>query len=347
MASMEGLIAGGLADALLRGRDRFNTKFAYARRIYPSLDPDVFKEHLLRVVSPIADAVAAVAPGRLDAVVSALYDVSLDLIGKGLLGNETRYPALTKSWSQLFTSLPHLLASDPRRVAGAVSNAIYNLSVVPTARPTFWIDAMLAIGRGSVEVESFLEAGKVIAWRSGMAHYREGAIVACRNLEPELARAALGVPATNTSDISMVLEKLMADPWLAPASAGLDAPARKALRLVSAVGAFRGFGGDFERPPKVTRSDGQFFVYDGENCWTFTADLFGATLHRQGPKATPAKNEDGSSFEIDKRGRVTKGDYAAVFAEVADWTSFASNEHTLAVTIPVSHSVYLIALTTG
>jgi hypothetical protein len=58
---MEGLITGPLAEALKGGRDRFNTRFAYARRNNPSLDADAFAEHLRSVLGPIADALGFTA----------------------------------------------------------------------------------------------------------------------------------------------------------------------------------------------------------------------------------------------------------------------------------------------
>ncbi|HKY04823.1 MAG TPA: hypothetical protein VJQ56_08035, partial [Blastocatellia bacterium] len=160
---MEGLITGPLAQALKQGRERFNTRFAYARRADLSLDADAFADHLRLVVQPIADAVARVAPERVYKTVEALYDISLELVGKGFLGKETKHPALLQGWSRMFTELPHLVAADAALFAGSVSNALYNLSVTAGARPAYWLDAMTAIGQGCTDVQTFLEAGKVVA----------------------------------------------------------------------------------------------------------------------------------------------------------------------------------------
>ncbi|HXG67762.1 MAG TPA: hypothetical protein VNO70_21855, partial [Blastocatellia bacterium] len=233
---MEKLIAGALADALRRGRDRYNTKFAYARRSRPSLDAEAFKEHLRLTVEPITEAVYAAAPGRVDAVVEVLYDLSLELIGKEFFGAKTRYPAILEGWEVLFTSLPHLLAAAPRPFAGAVTNALYNLSVAPDARPSFWVREMARIGQSCRDVPAFLEVGKVVAWRSGLPHYREGALAACRNLDPALARAALRM--TDDWPLDDVLERLQRDPWFNPALAGRSQSGAKQLRIVRWAGGF-------------------------------------------------------------------------------------------------------------
>ncbi len=342
---MENLITGPLAEALKRGRDRYNTKFFYARHSYPTLDQKAFADHLLLTVQPIIEATHNAAPEKTDEVLDALYDLSLELIGKGMLGEQTRYPALVKGWSQLLAALPNLLSNDARRFAGAVSNALYNLSVTPNARPTYWIDAMAEIGARCADVSSFLEAGKVVAWRCGMAHYRRGALDACLNLDPQLARAALSIPETSAVKIETVVERLRRDPWLAPASVSESPGWKKTLRIVSAVGAFRGFGGMFLSPPEVALSDGEVVVFDNENSWLMTADLFGSTLHRIGNTLPEIDAKPTRFFEIDKSGKVSAEQHRASFPQLAASTSSASTETMLAVTIRVSHSVYLIALT--
>lgn len=342
---MERIIAGPFAETLRRNRDRFNTKFAYARRKYPTLDADIFIEHLRSTLAPIATAVHSVAPDRVDETIEALYDISLELIGKAHLGRETRPTALITAWRKLFPRLASLLATEPAKFATAVTNAVYNLSLTASARPTFWIDAMTDIGSQCRDVASFLEAGKVVAWRAGLAHYRQSALYSVKRIEPELARIALALPESSSAAIETIVERLMIDPWLSPAAAIESGNREKRLRIVSTVGAFRGFGGVFVSPPEVALSEGELVAFDKENCWAITADLFGATFHRIGNSLPEIDNRRRTDFTMDKSGRVTRDSRSAVFAQFAGASSTASNETTLAVTIPHSHSVYLIALT--
>lgn len=335
-------LTGPLAEALKRGRDRFNTKFAYARHRFPALDGEAVKEHLRVTVAPITAAVHAVAAERVDAVVDALYDLTLELLGGGFIAAESRYPALPRAWREMLPRLPHLLAREPARFAGAITNAVYNLSTTATARPTFWIDAMTQLGKDCADVQAFLEAGKVVAWRSGLAHYREGALAACLNLEAGLARAALGLPDAGAVPMPTIIARLRQDPWLAPAAAGLPPNQEKRLRVVAVVGAFRGFGGVFVEPPRVLLNNGEWLAYDREHCWKVTVDLFGATFHRAGNK--PPASDRPSQFGRQLGGQVMKAAQAGSFAYLADASSSAATDTTMAVTLPRSHSIYFVAL---
>ena len=242
----------------------------------------------------------------------------------------------------------------------------------PGARPQEWLDSMRALAPLCADVPMLLQVGQVAAWRAGLAHYRQGALALCRRLALPLALAALGVPTGSGSDpdggrppvvraavaetaslrpddLNTLLERLAADPWLRPADA-LIANRPRELRIVARAGAFRGFGGLFMAPPVVTASGEHFVALSprpflpmgaGEARWLLTADVFGATFHRagDGPTATGS-----GAFQLDRSGRVTLGKDSKVFPELADFSSAAGNDRTLAVTTPLSHAVYLVAL---
>ncbi|MEW6128501.1 MAG: hypothetical protein AB1757_15785 [Acidobacteriota bacterium] len=340
---MEGMSAAFVAT-LKNNREKLNTKFAYARHAYPKLDGDVVLAHLRTLVEPIAAAVERSDREKTEEIVLTVYDFLLELLGKGLLGTETRYPALFKAWSHLFIQLPHLLIQNPSLFVASVSNAIYNLSTNLGTRPTYWIDEMIRIGAKCKEVAQFLAAGEIVAWRSGMAHFRESALDACLTLDDKLGKSALCIPEDNLLPVDLIVFKMRNDPWLAPWSASTDNHRPKALRIASVVGAFRGFGGLFTSPPEVFTSSGDFYVFDNQNCWLMTADLFGATLHKRGTDLPDEDKKVVIDYEIDKKGKVTRFGQEVILPELASSSSVAANKTTLAVTVPHSFGIYLIAL---
>jgi hypothetical protein len=340
---------GAFAAALASRRTRFNALFADARRFRPALDPSVFQEHLKATVAPIVERVAERAPEQAGAVTAALYELSLDLVGKELLGPRSRYPALAAGWHRLLPALATHVAAEPRRVPGAMTNALYHLATTPQAQPQMWMDSVLALAALEPGTPGLLAAAQVAAWRAGLAHYRQDALDLCRHLPPHLAATALGMPAAAAANASperleRALGRLSDDPWLDPAEAWGEAAPQRRLQLVRRVGAFRGFGGLFMAPPTVTCPAGQFVVGDGGDHWLLCADQCGASLHRTtAPPQGPARMRE-PFYRLDSRGKVTRGKHSAVFAELAGSQSSAADGATLAVTTPLSHAVFLIAL---
>src|SRR5262249_26471907 len=123
-----------------------------------------------------------------------------------------------------------------------------------------------------------LRLGQVLAWRCGLAHFREGALEAAKVLPTRLAMVAVGALAN--SEWPAVQARLLKEPWFDPSHAWSPG----ILRVAKKVGTFRGFGGHFLELPEVASLGGQFVVRSGSEAWWLLADAFGATLHR----ATPA-----------------------------------------------------------
>ncbi len=344
---MPNLAGGQFAAILAAKRGRFNSQFAEARRYRPSLDGAAFAAHLTQLVGPVVERVAARRPDQAEAVAESLYELSLDLVAREFFGPRSRYPALAEGWANVFTLLPDRLAEAPWQFPGAVTNALYNLSATPGARPRDWMQALVALSEACGDVAELLAAGQVAAWRAGLAHYRLGALERCRSLPPKVTGLALGLPASDAQALSMkardaLIEALLADPWRDPT----DSPSKgkASLQIVARVGAFRGFGGLFLAPPNVGGPGGQFVVSDGDDHWLLFADRFGATFQRVASVPLAASKMGKPYFQVNLQGQVTKGNLQASFPELERSQSSAANDNTLAVTTALSHAITLIAV---
>lgn len=306
------------AAALERGRPRFNARFAAARRESRLVDGAAFAVHLREVVAPVAEASPE---ARIDAVVDALYDVSLDLMARGLLG----HPGVVGVWTRLLPRIPGPLAIDPRRLAAALSNAALQLG---DALPVF-VDGLAAAPCGTPD--ELLEAGKVLAWLGGQAHWRAGALKALAGLPESLAATLLGGRVGRDALLAG-----LADPWWRPGSPQ-GAPTRLALAAIA--GGFTGLGGPFARPPTVRAAGDGLYALDGVGCWSIHADAFGVTLQRA--EGTPA--EAMAPARVDAEGRVSWRGLSERLPLLAGAQSVAASAHTCVVTLPHSHKLFFVA----
>ena len=212
------------------------------------LDPDNFSRHLIAGMDPVVRSAARVNPDRVDRVVEALFDVSLELAARECLGPVSRYPLIDEAWRDLLTRIPHLMVQDPLALSASVSNAVHNLSDEDTADVRGWLDLMISLAPDCSTVGEFLELGQAAAWRFGLAHFRDGALEIWANLPERLKIAVLGLPEDfPISDREQ--EELITDPWMSPRNLGRKGT--KKLALAARVGGFRGFGGPFISPPEV------------------------------------------------------------------------------------------------
>jgi len=346
VAAVEKLVTGEFARILEAERDRFNARFAYAKRLNRHLEAADFLDHLAHVVAPIVENCAKQAGESLHEIVVALYDLSLELFAQGCLGRNSRYPVVGKAWTLLLREISNMIVAAPRQLVTSISNALINLTAEKSAHENRWLEMMKAISVLCNDEKTFLKAGIVAAWRFGVAHYREGALSSCENIPVPILARIFGLKGrVKMSDTLSVLQRIQEDRWYDPAK---ESDQKKTgLAVVRRPGGFKGFGGPFVSPPEVMVSEGRFFLSDAEQYWILHADVFGATM-RRGGKGKPAGDASSSqSFRIDKAGKVTRGREVYHFKALANASSWASTEDTLVVCLPFSHYVYLIARRKG
>jgi hypothetical protein len=337
------MLTGPMAEALERNRATLNARFAAAQAGGGRIDPAAFLEHLGDVVEPIVRAVAAEFAEKVDPITLALYDLSLELFAATLLGPESSCPPIAVVWQKLLARVPRLLAREPGRLAGSLTNAVYNLASTAGTRTDEWLERMIALAPLATDVRSYLDCGKILGWRAGMAQYREGALATARQLDSPLAARALGLPeATPAADLKIVIDRLAENPWLSPTDALANTIDPRRVRIALRAGAFRGFGGTFLRPPTVVFQHDHFLVSDGESTWMLLADLHGSTFQRiDNPPLKP--NWTAAAIQADPDGTLWWGEATARFEELARFSSHASDGKTLAITLPTSHHVFLLA----
>lgn len=334
-----------------------------------------------RQAEPLVPQPIAIRDAELDGIVSPLYDLCLQLTAQDLLGPGARVPLMAELFDRLLPRLAGLVVDQPDRVPAALANALYHLAMEPAADPRCWIERLLTLAPRLSSVEALLAAGQVAAWRCGMAHYRDGALTRARQLEPrllatlferppvpgEVQRAARGEseneskigplnglqpppnsdaankPRDTDEAVTRLLEQL-ADPWFDPASPADTRDRSKCLQLVGKVGGFIGFDGPFAEPPEVARFGERIYALDSRQAWLLFADSFGAVLKGQGSDLPAGDPVQQTHFVIDPAGQVSHGNHRAQFPQLAGWRSVAATEHTLAVSLPHSHYLFLVAL---
>ena len=322
------MISPAFASILASGRAQFNARAVEARRRFPSLDMAAFGAFLHDGVDPLVVAVAAAAPERVGGATLAAYDMALELVGHGLAGPAAKNPFVNTVWRELAPSFAPLLATAPVDVLGMLSNAAIHIASVAGARPAQWQGELAALAAQIATLAQLRAVGQVLAWRAGVAHFRQGALAAADTLPPALALAAFGEPGAQWPQVRA---QLLDYPWRG------NAEGRE-------FGSFTGLGGDFGTPPQVRATDDGFVVRSGERHYLLVADAYGAVLHG----ATAQEYEQAntgmpSSVRLDGA-TVHLGARSIALDLPAGDIALAANAHTLAITSPWTHAIRLLPL---
>lgn len=346
------LQATGIFAAILKqNRARFNAKFHAAKTNAPFIDGAAFGAHLSTTVAPIVEAIHELQPHRASVAAEELYDLSLSLFAKNILGATPRVLPIASAWRELLPHLTAVLAHEPKKIAGAICNALVQLHETPGARASQWNEEMQLLatqfflqGENS-DNPDFLRAGQIVAWRCGLAHFRSSALQTARELAQKnesLVRIALKIEDASTP-LAEILEEAARNPWWTP-NQNQSTP-----RIAGIVGSFHGFAADkklgavFVSPPRVVFWEGNFFAVDKQNCWQIFADAFGASFHRVGSSASSPPDASTPAWRILPNGEVANQNGAAQFDVLRSAASFACDANTLAVTLPHSHAIFFVA----
>lgn len=339
-----GDIHPAFAEVLRSDREALNQRFRLRQRGGAKIDESAFHLHLKTTVNDLVDKVALANAERVRATANGLFDVSLDLFAAGLLGHQTKHPHIVAAWRDVLPQAITLLARDPVRVAGCLSNAVDHLAAHGRGRPGEWIEIMARLTPACHSIPQWLDVGIVAAWRAGLVQYRSAALRVARELPWTLSASCLGTGnGPSEADWRAQLERLDADRWYRPQPEPTAAISRS-LRIVRMTGGFRGFGGPCLRPPTVRSQAEGLFVSDGVGAWQLLADAFGTYWRRisEFPRTSKVSAAP-HNVSLDAAGQVTWVSEHRSFAELAEASSYACDGQTLAVTLPTSHHVFLVA----
>lgn len=349
-----GLPPARFESALAARREHYNQRFRMCRALRPGLDAEAFGRSLRQWVAPLVETLAEATPEHTDALTEGLFEVALALlqVGQAAVAEAQEATGMDRLW-QLLARQPAALGQDPVALVGRLCNAWLHLQGQRGVRVDQWLAAVAdlldsaLVAQQAPPPEDLLLAVQVLAWRCGMATFRQSALDRAGTLAPALLAHALGAPGLRDAAIAALLARLRADPWFPPeaypsaAASPPESPPK--LHEVGRVGGFRGLGGCFVEVPEVVLLDGRIALQDRSGpLQILYADACGAQLSADasGP-ATAAGHPLPLQWEGRRLHHPPSGSVVEMPAEVAGW---ACDGHTVAVVLRRSYWVRLYAV---
>jgi len=314
---MEKIVFKPLIELLRENSDALNQSLRQAVATSNRFDPSAVPTWFRTVVEPIFAAVHELDKTRSRKVFDVLFRDTIDFLASGTAGADFE---LHQACRLLLLPNPRLTAANPARLLRTLVTAFKKILRHSSTTARAWMAMMEKIVVLAADLDELLIAGRFAAWRCGMAHLRQQLDFELK-LKPEIISVIFG---------DMPFSPDLKRPW-----------AQGETSQGVAVGSFKGFGGEFIRPPRLTLRDSLVFVSDGRQTGVVFADRFGCSLLECSDAFDGA-----ADFPL---APVSSASAAAakILGRYKDLTTWAQHDSTLFLTTASSHSVFLFGAVDG
>lgn len=327
------MISVAVAQVLKQHRTQCNRWFVEARHRFPHLDAQLFSQFLQQDAVALLKRIEQQYPDQLERMVLVVYRHGLQLAGLRWCGEDSRFALLRRAWWHYLPECGEQLVQAPERVLVAFAHALRQLQEHPAADGGLWLRKMMALAPLLPQVDDWLRAGQILAWRCGLAHYRDSALREAERLDPVALLLALDA---TSGDWHQVRQQLQHNRWWVP---GQRVPA--GLQEQRRIGGLAGMGGVFTARPQVMAWGERLFVRSGDQHFELFADGWGASLQ---PADAPTPDAAPASLQI-VRNRVQLGRQTGTLQDVHAISSAACTRDTVALTSGDSFQVILLSRT--
>jgi hypothetical protein len=228
------VISGRAATWLRDQRDGLNLRVRLARHRGLRTDPALLTAWFDRLLPDLC------AQDASDDLLLATFELVLLLAGRGRL--PLPHLAADDAQGALLLALPHLSAVCSQRPAllAAFSNAAGNLG----ANGLSFVTTLPRLA-ACCPAEHLLDAGVVLAWRSGEARLHDQALAIAARLPAAVVAVALAI---DTAGVASSLAALKHNGWRRPGQV------RQPGALLTRIGDYHGLGGPFAGLPEILDS---------------------------------------------------------------------------------------------
>ena len=323
MAAMEKISLPQLIVELSDNSALYNQWYNESEMKYGNLPSQTLASWMVEVVEPIVEATVALnsAPEKIHEVVKALYLESLKLIGSGLA---IRYEDEYKAAWLLMAQMPNLVVKFPTKTISLLNDVLLNLHMYAPEKTMYWCKLIESSSVEIKTIEDFKIAGRMYAWKCGLAHLRARLKADFAELSENLQQNILHNLGSdkNTYDF---FEK----PW-----------PNTNTKFEGVQGGFKGITGFFEHPPMLAQIGEHIFVTDSKSSYALFADQFGKVL-------IPANSVDATYIVSNSKQLETSEKWIEKInaeMDVSTISSVVTTKETLVFTLQNSYFLYLFSL---
>lgn len=338
MAEMERVIPAGMKESLERNRSKLNSIFEYHRSVNREPDYDDILSLFHRMISPVYEKGFVFS----DDMLCSIFGTVLDLAAKGYIGKNRRFPDIEEKFFEMLNSFSQLF-STKKSFSVELLNALINLYSKTPDMLNAWCKKIQHLNCGA-DINDFKDKGIVLAWRYGLARFRNEAVEILNKLQKNELSLIFDSDICRDSEAEEIINSIKNNPWFNPCKSDeVNDPV-----FLYADG-FTGFGGHFKSVPDVFSFEGELFAADGIDLYRIYADSFGVELLHETNLKPDTVSVNGAGMVYGITGAIVLGGKSYKLPEFSSGAirSSASVGHTSAWTVQSSYKIFIAGISTG
>lgn len=328
------MVSVAVARVLKQHREACNRWYFEARHRFPHLDQQAFSTFLQQDAAPLLARAEALPPAEFEVLVLAIYRHGLQLAGLRWCGHDSCFGLLQQAWQRFLPQALPLIRQTPDKALVALAHGLKQLADHPDADALLWLRQMTALTTLVTDLDDWLRAGQVLAWRCGMAHFRGSALVQSALLDDTVLLFVLDVNELPTRD--RLQRAFAANRWWTPDQPPADLVEQRR------VGGLAGMGGIFTALPQVFGVNDSLYVQSGERCFELHVDAYGASL-LPAPAVTERLADRASVPWSTARNQLTLDGRRCSFPDIHSISSVACTHDTVALTSADTFQVIVLS----
>ena len=312
---MEKVTFKPLVELLKRESENLNQTLKSFRTTCGNLDTEKIPVWFKEVIEPVFIEVNAVDADKSMRVFRELYRFMLQQLVSRADDRRARSCAL------LLKENPRLAAAHSSKLLSQLFLAQSRIEKHSQSAANEWLSVMGQIMPLTDDMNELLAAGRVAAWRCGMAHLR-GLIC-------------------DTEKVCKQIQKIIFSDQNIDLKENFKRWSSKDETEPLAVGGFTGLDGQFCYPPMVALDGEKLFAFDGQKFAVLFVDRFGAVFHD-----CPPHLKENLRFNK-KRPANIPAKAREIIKSYNDLTSWVYHDSTLYLTLASSHSIFVFGAIDG
>ena len=261
---------------LVSKKQEFNKIYYIQSLNYSSLESKNFSDTLEHLIDLLSSEISEELCNKVEfyKFCEICFTKVLEMVARNFLGENSTKPDFSKTWLNFLKTSGILVFLNPEFYFIYLPNSLINLQAEKNFLVENWLNELHKFIQKGYNLDLLLKLGFILAWKHGIAKYREKALEYLETLTPTEINLLFNIN-LKPEEKSIFFYKLKNNPYQPPHLYNITS--REPQLVFHLAGGFLGFGEKFYFPPRFVNGCSNY-ITDGVKVYKIYSDYFGISL---------------------------------------------------------------------